>query len=129
MVPVTYSLNLVVSTGGKHAGIFGGSLDAAWKASCDFQRACYELPIDHQVDIVVCSSGGYPKDMNLYQGCKGMLNAMRALKPGGCNALAVQMPGRGRLHRSILTGWCLSGRDGWIKHCGQILQSAGISFT
>ena len=83
MVPVAYSLNLVVSTGGKHAGIFGGSLDAAWKASCEFQRACYELPIDHQADIVVCSSGGYPKDMNLYQGCKGMLNAMRALKPGG----------------------------------------------
>lgn len=83
MVPVAYSLNLVVSSNGKHAGIFGGSLDAAWKASCDFQRACYEVPIDHQADIVLCSTGGYPKDMNLYQGCKGMLNAMRALKPGG----------------------------------------------
>lgn len=83
MVPVAYSLNLVVSSSGKHAGIFGGSLDAAWKASCDFQRACYEVPIDHQADIVLCSTGGYPKDMNLYQGCKGMLNAMRALKPGG----------------------------------------------
>ena len=83
MVPVAYSLNLVVSSSGKHAGIFGGSLDAAWKPSCDFQRACYEVPIDHQADIVLCSTGGYPKDMNLYQGCKGMLNAMRALKPGG----------------------------------------------
>ncbi len=83
MVPVAYSLNLVVSSNGKHAGIFGGDLDAAWKASCDFQRACYEVPIDHQADIVICSTGGYPKDMNLYQGCKGMLNAMRALKPGG----------------------------------------------
>lgn len=83
MVPVAYSLNLVVSSGGRHAGIFGGDLDAAWKASCDFQRACYEVSIDHQADIVICSTGGYPKDMNLYQGCKGMLNAMRALKPGG----------------------------------------------
>ena len=83
MIPVAYSLNLVVSSSGKHAGIFGGRLDAAWKASCDFQRACYEVPIDHQADIVICSTGGYPKDMNLYQGCKGMLNAMRALKPGG----------------------------------------------
>ena len=83
MVPVAYSLNLVVSSSGKHAGIFGGSLDAAWKASCDFQRACYEVPIDHQAEIVLGSNGGYPKDMNLYQGCKGMLNAMRALKPGG----------------------------------------------
>ena len=112
MVPVTYSLNLVVSTGGKHAGIFGGSLDAAWKASCDFQRACYELPIDHQVDIVVCSSGGYPKDMNLYQGCKGMLNAMRALKPGGVMLWLCKCPEGGGAPDYF--NWLVPLREGWL---------------
>ncbi len=82
-VPVAYSLNLVVGADGRHSGIFGGALDAAWKASCDYQKSCYEISIGEKADIVVCSTGGYPKDMNLYQGCKGMLNAMRALKPGG----------------------------------------------
>lgn len=81
LVPVAYSLNLVVGADGSHSGIFGGALDEAWKASCDYQKACYEIPCE-KADIVVCSTGGYPKDMNLYQGCKGMLNAMRALKPG-----------------------------------------------
>ncbi len=82
-VHVAFSINLVVATSGVHNGIFSGDLDQAWKASCDAQKNCYEVPIDHQADIVICSTGGYPKDMNLYQGCKGMLNAMRALKPGG----------------------------------------------
>ena len=92
LVPVAYSLNLVVASSGAHSGIFGGALDAAWEASCDYQRECFEVPVDHQADIVVCSSGGYPKDMNLYQGCKGMLNAMRALKPGGVMLWACRCP-------------------------------------
>lgn len=79
----TFSINIVVSSGGRHSGLFCGKLHEAWLASCDYQRQCYELPIDYEADIVLVSSGGAPKDMNLYQGCKGMLNAMRAIKPGG----------------------------------------------
>jgi nickel-dependent lactate racemase len=82
-VKADFGINIVVSSSGKHSGIFSGDLDKAWEASCQYQRESYDVPIDEQADIVVCSSGGYPKDMNLYQGCKGMLNAMRALKPGG----------------------------------------------
>ena len=92
LIPVAYSLNLVVGPSGAHCGIFGGALDAAWEASCDYQRQCFEIPISRQADIVVCSAGGYPKDMNLYQGCKGMLNAMRALKPGGVMLWACRCP-------------------------------------
>ena len=92
LIPVAYSLNLVVGPSGAHCGIFGGALDAAWKASCDYQRQCFEIPVSRQADIVICSSGGYPKDMNLYQGCKGMLNAMRALKPGGVMLWACRCP-------------------------------------
>ena len=83
LVPVVFSINLVVAASGIHSGIFSGDLKKAWKASCEFQKNCYEVPIETEADIVICSSNGYPKDMNLYQGCKGMLNAMRAVKPGG----------------------------------------------
>ena len=82
-VEVTYSINIVVSTNGKYSGLFGGALYEAWKASCDFQKKCYEKWIDKEADIVIVSSGGAPKDMNLYQGCKGMMNGMRAMKEGG----------------------------------------------
>lgn len=83
MVEVAYSINIVVSTNGRFSGLFGGSLYEAWQASCVFQKKCYEKWIDYEADIVLVSSGGFPKDMNLYQGCKGMLNGMRALKEGG----------------------------------------------
>lgn len=80
---VTFSVNIVVAASGKHSGLFCGKLHEAWLASCDYQRKCYERRISHQADVVIVSSGGAPKDMNLYQGCKGMLNGMRALKEGG----------------------------------------------
>lgn len=83
MVDTTFSVNIVVAASGRYSGFFCGALADAWKASCDYQRQCYETWIDEEADIVLVSSGGAPKDMNLYQGCKGMLNAMRAVKPGG----------------------------------------------
>ncbi len=83
LVNADFGINLVVASSGVHSGIFSGDMDLAWEASCDYQRNCYEIPVPQEADIVLCSSGGYPKDMNLYQGCKGMLNAMRALRPGG----------------------------------------------
>ena len=82
-VDVAYSINIVVSTSGRYSGLFGGDLYEAWKESCEFQKKCYEKWIDYEADIVIVSSGGAPKDMNLYQGCKGMLNGMRAMKEGG----------------------------------------------
>lgn len=83
LVETAFSINIVVAASGKHSGLFCGDLYEAWKASCDYQRRCYETEIDHEADIVIVSSGGAPKDMNLYQGCKGMLNGMRAVKEGG----------------------------------------------
>ncbi|MCR5771726.1 MAG: nickel-dependent lactate racemase [Butyrivibrio sp.] len=83
MVDVTYGINIVVATSGKFSGLFGGDLYEAWKESCLFQKKCYEKWIDHEADIVIVSSGGAPKDMNLYQGCKGMMNGMRAMKENG----------------------------------------------
>ena len=83
LVEVTYGINIVVAAGGKFSGLFGGDLYEAWKESCLFQKKCYEKWIDEEADIVIVSSGGAPKDMNLYQGCKGMLNGMRAMKEGG----------------------------------------------
>ena len=92
LVHADFGINLVVAASGAHSGIFCGEMDAAWEASCEYQRKCYEIEVKEPADIVLCSSGGYPKDMNLYQGCKGMLNAMRALKPGGTMFWACKCP-------------------------------------
>ncbi len=83
LVEPAFSINIVADTEGHHSGFFCGKLEDAWLQSCQFQKEFYECPIEEEADIVICSTGGYPKDMNLYQGCKGMINAMFAVKPGG----------------------------------------------
>ncbi len=42
-----------------------------------------KVKIDELADIVVASCGGFPKDINLYQGQKGLENASYAVKEGG----------------------------------------------
>ena len=83
LADVTFSINIVVAASGKHSGLFCGKLHEAWLQSCNYQKKCYEKWIDREADVVIVSTGGAPKDMNLYQGCKGMLNGMRAVKEGG----------------------------------------------
>ena len=83
LLDIAYGINIVVATSGRFSGLFGGDLYESWKVSCQFQKKCYEKWIPGEADIVIVSSGGAPKDMNLYQGCKGMINGMRAMKEGG----------------------------------------------
>jgi nickel-dependent lactate racemase len=46
--------------------------------------------VDAPFDIVITSNSGYPLDMNLYQGVKGMAAAARILKPGGLLILTAE---------------------------------------
>lgn len=82
-IDTTFSINIVAASSGKHSGLFCGKLKDAWQASCEYVRKSFEISIPKEADVVLVSSGGAPKDMNLYQGCKGMLNGMRAVKEGG----------------------------------------------
>ena len=42
--------------------------------------------------MVIASCGGFPKDLNLYQGVKSLLNGVNALKPGGTFVFLCQCP-------------------------------------
>ena len=47
-------------------------------------------PVDRPFDIVVTTNSGYPLDMNLYQGVKGMSAGSRILKDDGLLILACE---------------------------------------
>ena len=53
------------------------------------------VPIREKADIVIASCGGYPKDINLYQGIKTLLNMGQAVKPGGTMIFIAQCPDGG----------------------------------
>lgn len=83
MVRPVFSINLVVSGSGQYLGILCGDREKAWEASCRLVDQVFGAEIPAAYDMVIASAGGYPKDINLYQGSKTLINAMQAVKPGG----------------------------------------------
>jgi nickel-dependent lactate racemase len=47
-------------------------------------------PVPEAYDVVLTSNSGYPLDLNLYQGVKGMSAAARIVEPGGDIILAAE---------------------------------------
>ena len=78
-----FLLNVVFTPEGKMAGIFAGHWQKAWEEGCKLVEKIYGIPIEAKADLVVASAGGFPKDINLYQGAKSLDNAYMATKSGG----------------------------------------------
>lgn len=83
MCPPTFLLNVVLNGEKEFTGVFAGHYISAHKAACDFVNSQNGVVIERQAPIVIASTGGYPKDINIYQSQKTMDNAVRAVAPGG----------------------------------------------
>lgn len=81
--PIDYIVNVVLSEHKKILKSFAGHYIEAHRAGCRFLDTLYKVQIKERAEIVVASSGGYPKDLNLYQAQKGLDNAKFAVKDGG----------------------------------------------
>ncbi|MGC9317950.1 MAG: nickel-dependent lactate racemase [Armatimonadota bacterium] len=71
-------------------GVFAGDMRAAHQgamARCEEQA---KVVLDQPVDIVVTSGGGYPLDLTLYQGTKGIVAAGAICRDGGTIIVAQQ---------------------------------------
>ncbi len=69
-------------------GIFAGDMQQAHVAAmvrCEEQT---KVVIDEPADIVVTSGGGYPLDLTLYQGTKGVVGASGICREGGTIIIA-----------------------------------------
>lgn len=78
-----FLLNAVFTPEGKFARFVAGHWYKAWEAGTKLVEEIYGIPITAQADLVIASAGGFPKDINLYQGSKTIDNAYMAVKPGG----------------------------------------------
>ena len=87
-----FGVSIVVNAQSRHSGIFCGDFRAAWEASCRFCQKNYGVPIPYLADVVIASCNGYPKDINLYQAVKALLNGANALKPGGTFVFLAECP-------------------------------------
>ena len=86
----SFLLNVALNEKRQITGVFAGDLLAAHALGCEFVRRSAMQPFAAPFDIVLTTNSGYPLDLNLYQGVKGLAAGARVVKPGGTLILAAE---------------------------------------
>lgn len=86
----SFLLNVALNQEREITGVFAGDLVLAHRMGCEFVRRSAMRKLPTPFDIVITTNSGYPLDLNLYQGVKGMSAGARILKPGGTLILACE---------------------------------------
>jgi nickel-dependent lactate racemase len=82
-VGVDFNINVVTDENCKIVDIVAGGLFESWQKGVEVSKKIYFYPIKKRAEVVIASTGGYPKDINVYQAQKALDNAYQAVKPGG----------------------------------------------
>lgn len=86
----SFLLNVTLNAARKITGVFAGDLIQAHHQGTEHVRQTAMRPVKAPFDIVVTTNSGYPLDLNLYQGVKGLAAAARITKAGGTIILAAE---------------------------------------
>ena len=85
-----FLLNVTLNNSRQITNVFSGDLIEAHKTGCKFVKRSAMQAVAEPFDVVVTTNSGYPLDLNLYQGVKGMSAGARILKEGGTLILAAE---------------------------------------
>lgn len=80
---IDFILNVVLNEYKEIIRAVAGDYLAAFREGVRIYDEIFKVSIEEQADIVITSSGGYPKDVNLYQAQKALDNIKDAVKDGG----------------------------------------------
>ena len=105
-----FIVNTVNNTKRQVVKSFAGDLEKAHLEGIKMVDSMYKVTIPEQADIVVVSSGGSPKDIDIYQGTKSVDNALRAVRKGGALVALLEAP-EGLGHKVF---------DDWIRRFGTV---------
>ncbi|RAK12745.1 nickel-dependent lactate racemase [Halanaerobium saccharolyticum] len=82
-VGVDFILNVVTNSSREIVQVVAGDYRQAWEARIAQSAEMYHLPLAEKAEAAVVSSGGFPRDINLYQAQKALDHADHAVKKGG----------------------------------------------
>jgi len=86
----SFLLNVTLNEERQITGVFAGDILRAHKVGIEFVRRSAMQKVEAPFDVVLTTNSGYPLDLNLYQGVKGMSAGARIIKPGGTLILACE---------------------------------------
>ena len=120
----SFLVNVTLNEQRRITAVFTGDIIAAHQVGTEFVRQSAMQKVSGLFDVVVTTNSGYPLDMNLYQGVKGLSAGARILKPGGTLILAAEcregLPSNSPLERLLHE---TSGSDELL----QLLATPGFS--
>lgn len=90
LVSVDFILNVVLNHNNEIARAFAGNMEIAWEEGCKFCLKSHQVNIPSPEDVVIAGAGGYPRDSNLYQAVKALVNASKMCKKGGTLVLVAR---------------------------------------
>ena len=83
MVGVDFILNVVTNEKKQVVAVVAGDLEAAWLEGVAVCERMAIVRAEEQADVTICSAGGFPKDLDVYQSQKAMEAADQVTRPGG----------------------------------------------
>jgi nickel-dependent lactate racemase len=90
MAGPSFLLNVTLNEQRQITGVFAGDLIGAHRQGIEHVRRSAMQDVAQPFDVVVTTNSGYPLDLNLYQGVKGLSAAARIVRPGGVIILACE---------------------------------------
>lgn len=78
-----FLFNVIIDENGKIGKAVAGNYIKAHEAGCIMVDKSDSAYIAEKADVVVTSAGGFPKDIDLYQASKALINAKEAVKKDG----------------------------------------------
>ena len=121
MIRVDLAVNAVLNRHKDLVDAVAGGPGEVMRAGVEIARSIFEVDVSSPADAVIASSGGHPKDINLYQAQKTLAHAALVAKPGAPIVLLAACPdGTGsetyenwvrecRSHREVLTRFADEG--------------------
>ena len=83
LCPLDFTVHLVGNSNQEICGIVTGDPIMSWKKGIDLFFGWNQIILSREVDLLIVSAGGYPKDINMYQAHKALEMSSRAVKKGG----------------------------------------------
>ena len=92
MAGLDFTLCAVLDESTRVMQAFAGHFIAAHRKAAAVVDKAFKVRIPKKADIVLVSSGGFPKDINLYQAQKAIENAKHAVREGGTMVVLAECP-------------------------------------
>lgn len=132
IVNPSFILNVIINSKGEIAAAVAGCYKKAHQTGCEIVKKRYGIEIPEQADLVIASSGGYPKDINLYQGSKALVNAAYAAKDDGYIILlaeCIEGIGHNQVAEIFNNFTNAEERENYLKHNFTVSRYIGYLIT